>query len=228
MNFFERNMCKVFLSMLLMLSLLFCSSCNRSDVQPQFLHEIYSHVRDNQLPPLETAESEAMLAPGERAPVEWLYRAPQDLVGEKVNLSVEVSEWEDMSSKEFLYCFEKQDSGKGKLWVLYTPEVGDYNAVMLTLETPYATAEALLSEEAAWSGTVISIDLVTAYDYMYPRSRVSLAMEEQSQSTEGAICYGRIRFVQEDGSIERLSYSCDAMDEIGAFRDTFERFGVLE
>lgn len=228
------------LFVILVLSLLFCSSCDKTDDLSQdteserdyhpnhYLHEIYVDVMKNSLPPLDTSPNEPSYIEGGRADVNRLDRAPQNLVGEKVDLSVDVSEWDDNTSRQLVYCFREQDDGTGKLWVLYSNDVGNGDAIMLTLDTQYATVEELLLETAVWSGTVTAIDIVTVFDYMYPHQTVAGDRRELVQSQDGPIGYGWIAVIEEDTPMERLCYSCDSMDDITPFKITFERFGVLE
>lgn len=229
---------KVLHFIVLLISICLCSSCQKNDStektpEPQPTHdlqEIYYHVHNNKLPPLDTTELTVTPPPGTRTPVERLSRAPQDLVRTSVNLSVDFSDWDKtvVAYREIVYCFVKQNDGKMMLYILYSRfESG--MPIMLTLETSYETAEELLAEAKVWSGMVTSINIITFEDYIYPQMEVlHTKNNEGEQSTRGPICYGRIFYNEDAKEVERLCYSCDSMDDITPFKITFERFGVLE
>ena len=228
---------QILCSIFLLGSLLWYSSCNQTKPQdtepieqPQPTHnlnEIYSHVRENKLPPLDTSELSVIPPPGERTPIERLSRAPQDLVGTTVNLSVVFSDCDKTMAlnEEIVYCFSKQNDDKTMLFILYS--LG--TPIMLSLETPYENAEELLAESRVWSGVVTSINIITYDDYIYPQMEVKhMETHGEAQSYDGPICYGRIFHNEDSKEAERLCYSCDSMDDIKPFKITFERFGVLE
>ena len=216
-------------------SLLFCSACAKEEQQEQeepllnviYLHDLYTEINENALPPLETSELSVTPPPGTRPSVERLFRAPQDLVGTQLNISVDLSSWSDAACKEFVYCFEKRENQKGWLSILYSVDPAMKGAIMLTLETNYESAEQLLAETKVWSGTVTSVNIVSIFDYMYPRQTVAGAKRDFVQSSAGPICYGWARILENGAPTERLCFSCNSMDEISPFKITFERFGLL-
>ena len=112
--------------------------------------------------------------------------------------------------------------------VLYCRKPWKTNGIMLTMKTDYKNATELLAETEVWSGVISSVNIIEGGDYLYPQNTVPLAEQGVEQSTNGPICYGRIFFNKDTEMVERLCYSCDSIDQIGAFKNTFERFGVLE
>ncbi len=180
-----------YVACIILLLMLFLTSCGDNGKQPDTdsfkelrLYDILEDVTDNALPPLEVLDE--VTAPGDFTPIKYLYRAPQELVGQKISLSLELMKMHD-SMLLFQYVAET-----GKLIVLGSNS-HNTQPVLLELQTEYDSMEEFLAETDCWKGTVTRIMIVCGNVWMYTENSIRISDENARYANgDSQICYGVI------------------------------------
>ena len=148
------------------------------------LYDILEDVTDNALPPLEVLDE--VTAPGDFTPMKYLDRAPQELVGQKISLSLELMKMHD-SMLLFQYVAET-----GKLIALGSNS-HNTQPVLLVMQTEYKSMQEFLAETDSWKGTVAQIMIVCGNVWMYSENSVRISDENaRYANSDSKICYGVI------------------------------------
>ncbi len=165
------------------LIILFIVGCADNATQIS-LDEIHSRIIDNALPPLKTKGEEfETLPPGEPDPPEYMERAPQDLVGEKLDISLTL----DLDTAGTLLY--RYSADKAELAIMYSNSNRGFIAMILNTE--YENMGEFLEQSEVWSGTVSSVGIIDGMLFMYSRNSID-AEEALIASETSTICYGII------------------------------------
>ncbi len=181
---------------------------------PKTLNEFIDHVINNCLPPL--SESSEPGTPGDLVPVEYLRRAPQDTVGQKLSL--------DRSAKtensRMLYRYTAET--KQLVILFYSKAISDDNAVlsenaiMIVMDAVYADMAAFLSD-INFVGTVTDVCILDLNEFMHSYDSLSaIIVDESTKAADAAsaVCYGNGETV--------IEYT----HEIEQFETTMSRFDI--
>ena len=214
--------------LLVLLAFFMCliCSCDQENTSPISMKQLSDHTIENKLSPLKTSYYETgTVAFGERIPVEYLYRAPQDMVGQRIELSVKQPE------TSFLYCFQERKNENVQLLILFPSKgltnANETNYILAEIETDLKRLDQALTESESWNGVITSVHLIHEWDYLYPANMIaSNEKDHTSMNADDSVYYGKITLA-DDGTVGKLCFSCNSMDEISPFKITFERFGVM-
>ena len=181
------------------------------------VEELSREIGYNALPPLEKSTQKPNDDPlaGGTARLENLSRAPQDLVGEKIQLS-----FADIRKNLIVFRY----NANTKQLVIMNDNAGLWyhpSAMMLVMQTEYVDMRAFLSQTDSWTGTVTAVNIVGTYEVL--RASASFLHNGSIKATESStVCYGKI-------SSEGI-FTYDSMQSRESFAEPFERslarFGI--
>ena len=209
-------------SILILIPMLLLSACNKNgnnatqtttqDPNPprkMEIDELFNDINQNKLPPLEKEPEGNITNPGDRIPVQYLEQAPQDLVGEKIQIS-----FSDLKT-DLVYRYKASEK---QLVIIYS-------GVMLVMQTEYADMKEFLSLSDLWTGTVTAIKIVCGWDSYY--SENSVKHQADIKATEAsAVCYGFVTPQKKISAYDSVQPNEEYSKYGAGFDLTVTRFGI--
>ena len=209
-------------SLLILIPILLLSACNKNDnnatqttTQDQnpprkmSIDELFNDINQNKLPPLEEEPEGDITNPGDRIPVQYLERAPQDLVGEKIQIS-----FSDLKT-DLVYRYKVSEK---QLVIIYS-------GVMLVMRTEYADMKEFLSISDLWTGTVTAVKIVCAWDSHYSENSVKHRADVKATEAS-AVCYGIVTPEKKISAYDSIQPNEEYSKYGAGFDLTVTRFGI--
>lgn len=173
------------------------------------LGHMFRNISENALPALETETGTD--SPGTIVDTKYLKRAPQDLVGKTVEITLD-----GFSGGEVYYRYMQTDKTLVVIW-----EELNLSPVLLVMKTGYSGMGEFLSQKEVWKGTVTDIAICDGTEVIAIGGGFSLRVGDEEHKTADSssyVCYGWL-------DSENMTV-IDGETPISQFENTCKRFGV--
>ena len=219
-------------SLLILIPMLLLSSCNKNiDNIAQTTTQDQNHprkvsvgilfheIQQNASPaPQEPSGDLDDIMVGGPTPIEQLEQAPQDLVGEKLQLS-----FEEMLEGTIIYRYNATTK---QLVIMYYKYI-DWNTslrtmAMLVMQTEYADMKEFLSLTDLWTGTVTAVKIVDGHDIKFSQNSLHSATVKATEAS--TVCYGSISYNEKLVAYDSVQPNNEKFGY--AFDRSISRFGI--
>ena len=218
-------------SLLILIPILLLSACNKNgnnatqtttqDPNPPrkvTVGMLFHEIQQNASPaPQKPSEDLNDIEVG-RIPIEYLEQAPQDLVGEKLQLS-----FEEMLEGTIIYRYNATTK---QLVIMYYKNMHQNTSLrtmaMLVMQTDYADMKDFLSLTDLWTGTVTAVKIVGGNDIDLSRNSLYSATVKATEAS--TVCYGRISYKEKLVAYDSVQPNNEHFGY--AFDKSVARFGI--
>ena len=218
-------------SLLILIPMLLLSACNKDgnnatqtttqDPNPPrkvIVGELFYEINQNKQPAPDKRPEDYEQLDGELTPIQYLEQAPQDLVGEKLQLS-----FEEMLEGEIIYRY---NANTKQLVVMYYRGMGQNTSlrtmVMLVMQTEYADMNEFLSLTDLWTGTVTAVKIVGGNDIDLSKNSLHSATVKATEAS--TVCYGSISYKEKLVAYDSVQPNNKQFGS--AFDRSISRFGI--
>lgn len=183
----------------------------KTEVLTDSLGHMFRSISENALPALETETGTD--SPGTIVDTKYLKRAPRDLVGKTVEITLD-----GFSDGAVYYRYMQTDKTLVVIW-----EELNLSPVMLVMKTGYSGMGEFLSQKTVWKGTVTDIAICDGTEVIDIGGGFSLRVGDEEHKTADSssrICYGWLES-------EKMTV-IDGETPISQFENTCKRFGAAQ
>ena len=218
-------------SLLILIPMLLLSACNKNgnnatqtttqDPNPPrkvSVGTLFYEINQNKQPAHEERPKNSESLDGERTPIQYLEQAPQDLVGEKLQLS-----FEEMLEGTIIYRYNATTK---QLVIMYYKHMDQNTSLrtmaMLVMQTEYADMKEFLSLTDLWTGTVTAVKIVGGTDIDLSKNSLHSATVKATEAS--TVCYGSISYKENLVAYDSVQPKNEKFGY--AFDKSVARFGI--